>query len=139
MLAQFKEFLKSSNAIALAVGVIIGAASGKLVSSIVDNVLMPIVSLIMPTGDWKEATFTLATKKLPDAKGAIVDTPIILKYGAVLGALVDFLIIMFVMFYIVKLVVRPEAPAATKVCPFCGETIPETATRCRACTSELKA
>jgi large conductance mechanosensitive channel len=133
MLKEFKGFLTKSNALALAVGVIIGGATGKVVTSVVEDLLMPIIALLLPSGDWKEGGLILG-KKLLDGK----ETTIILKYGHFLGTLVDFVIIAFVVFVVTKALLRPEpapAPPATKACPDCLETIPSAATKCKACGS----
>ena len=133
MLNEFKEFLLKTNALALAVGVIIGAAVGKVVSSLVSDILMPLISVALPGGGWREAKLVLAAK--PD--GTVTNA---VTYGAFIGALVDFVIIAFVVFTITKALLKP-APAApgppTKTCPACKETIPADATRCRACTSPV--
>jgi large conductance mechanosensitive channel len=126
MLREFKEFLLKQNALALAIGVIIGASMGKVVSGIVDDLLMPIVGLIMPGGDWRSAQIVLS--------GANA-----IKYGDLIGRVIDFVIVATVVFLIVKLVLREKAvaPAPTKTCPQCLETVPLAAVRCRACTSPL--
>lgn len=138
MIKQFKNFLTASNALALAIGVIIGAATGKMVSAIVDDILMPIISLILPAGDWRTAQIVL--KESVDAAGKPVVTAI--KYGDVFGAALDFLIIAYVVFWIVKLFVpkQAEAPAvATKTCPECLEAIPAAARKCKHCGTLLAA
>ena len=133
MLNEFKEFLLKTNALALAVGVIIGAAVGKVVSSLVADILMPLISMLIPGGAWREAKLVLATK--PDGSVANAVT-----YGTFVGALVDFVIVAFVVFMITKALLKP-APAApgppTKVCPECKETIPADARKCRACASAV--
>ena len=134
MIKQFKTFLTTTNALALAVGVIIGAATGKLVTAVVSDVLMPIISLVLPAGDWREAQFVL--KNSVDAAGKPVVTAI--KYGDLAGTILDFLIIAYVIFLIVKIFIpkKPEAPAvATKNCPECLETIPSAARKCKFCSS----
>jgi large conductance mechanosensitive channel len=133
MLKEFKEFLLKTNALALAVGVIIGAAVGKVVSSLVSDILMPIIGLFVPGGAWREAGIVLTRK--PDGTPAAQIT-----YGAFLGSVVDFIIIALVVFLITKALLKPAPapPAApTKECPFCKETLPATATKCRACTSAV--
>lgn len=132
MLNQFKVFLTKSNALALAIGVIIGAATGKVVSAVVDDLLMPMIGIIMPAGDWRSAQVVLSQSK--DAAGQITINAV--KYGHFLGAMVDFVIIAFVVFLITKLLLPKEAPAEpTKNCPDCLETIPLAAKKCRACCS----
>lgn len=134
MLKEFKEFLLKTNALALAVGVIIGAAVGKVVGSLVSDLLMPIISLAIPGGAWREAKIVIGTST--DATGKVVENA--LTVGNFAGAVVDFVIIALVVFMIGKAVLKPEpAPAGppTKVCPECLETIPAAAKRCRACGS----
>lgn len=134
MLGEFKTFLTKTNALALAVGVIIGAATGKVVSATVDDILMPPIAMVMPPGDWREAQIVLSTAK--DDSGKVTVNAI--KYGHFAGAIVDFVIIAFVVFLITKTILPKEAPApATKVCPDCKETVPADARKCRACTSAL--
>ncbi len=127
----FVDFLKQTNALALAVGVIIGGAVGKVVSSLVADVLMPLISLAMPAGDWREAKIALTHK----ADG-VVDKAIGL--GAFSGTVVDFVIVAFVVYTITKALLKP-APAppapATKKCAECLEEIPAAARKCRCCGS----
>ncbi len=127
----FVEFLKQTNALALAVGVIIGAAVGKVVSSLVADILMPIISLGLPAGDWREAKIALSHK----ADGSIDKA---IGLGSFAGAVVDFVIIAFVVYTITKALLKP-APAppapATKQCGECLETIPAAARKCRMCGS----
>lgn len=133
MLKEFKAFLLQTNALALAVGVIIGGAVGKVVSSLVADILMPLIGIVIPGGAWREAKFVLTTK--PDGSVANAVT-----YGQFAGAVIDFVIIAFVVFMITKMLLKP-APApvgpATKVCPECKETIPADARKCRACASAV--
>lgn len=140
MLAEFKKFALKGNVVDLAVGVIIGAAFGKIVSALVADIVMPVVGLVLPAGDWRNAGLVL--RVAADPKDNLV-----LKYGSFLGATIDFLVIAFVLFLLVSKVIKaaearllpatPEAPPKTKECPRCLETVPAAATRCRACTSEL--
>jgi large conductance mechanosensitive channel len=136
MIAEFRGFLTKTNALALAIGVIIGAAVGNVVSSLAADILMPIIGLALPGGDWREAKIVLATTK--DAAGKVTQSAIL--YGHFFGVLIDFIIISFVVFLIVKTLVKPapvEAAAPMKQCPECREMIPAEARRCRACTSQL--
>ncbi|MBY0550945.1 MAG: large conductance mechanosensitive channel protein MscL [Candidatus Obscuribacterales bacterium] len=132
MLKDFVSFLTKANALALAIGVIIGGATGKLVSAVVDDTLMPCVGLIMPAGDWREAQIVLSQST--DATGKI--TVNALKYGHLLGAMLDFVIIAFVVYVITKALLPKEPPPpATKSCSECLEVIPLAARKCRACTT----
>jgi large conductance mechanosensitive channel len=134
MLAEFRGFLTKTNALALAVGVIIGAAVGSVVSSLAADILMPIVGLFLPGGDWRSAKVVLHTTT--DAAGKVTESAIL--YGHFIGAIIDFLVISLVLFLILKVLVKPVAtPAAEPMvkCPECLEMIPAAARRCRACTS----
>jgi len=108
MLQEFKNFLTRSNALALAIGVIIGAATGKVVSAVVDDLLMPLIAVILPAGDWRDAQIVLSHST--DAAGRITVNAI--KYGHFLGALIDFVCISFVVFLITKMFLKeiPEPP-----------------------------
>jgi large conductance mechanosensitive channel len=133
MIKEFKAFLLQTNALALAVGVIIGGAVGKVVSSLVSDLLMPVIGVLIPGGEWRTLKFVLTSK--PDG------TPInAITYGAFIGNLVDFVIIALCVFLITKSLLKPApAPAgpAPKTCPECLESVPAAARRCRACGSPL--
>jgi large conductance mechanosensitive channel len=136
MLGEFKEFLAKTTALALAIGVIIGAAVSGVVTAVVSDLLMPIVGLMLPSGGWREAKIVLS--KSTDATGKVTENAIL--YGHFLGTLIDFVIIMLVVFLLLRILVRaipPPAPAPTKTCPECQETIPLAARRCRACTAVI--
>jgi large conductance mechanosensitive channel len=130
----FMAFLKETNALALAIGVIIGGAVGKVVGSIVSDLLMPLISLAMPAGDWRTAKIALTRT----ADGAADKA---LGIGSFMGAVVDFVIIAAVVYFITKRILPPPAPApaapATKPCPECLETVPAAARKCRACGSAV--
>src|SRR5258706_9864757 len=137
MLQEFKSFLTKSNALALAVGVIIGAATGKVVTAVVDDLIMPVIGVIIPSGDWRQAIIEL--NRVTDASGKVTITGI--KYGDFLGTLIDFVFIAFVVFIITKALLKPAPetpPAPTKECPFCLESVPVAAKKCKACTSALR-
>ena len=122
---QFREFLLKQNAFALALGVIIGAAIGKVVSGIVEDVLMPIVGLVLPGGEWRAAQLTLSGQNA-------------IKYGDLAGRFVDFLFVALVVFLLTKAFLeKPAAPPASKTCPECLEAVPLGARKCRACASAL--
>jgi large conductance mechanosensitive channel len=147
MVKDFKEFIMRGNVVDLAVAVIIGAAFGKIVSSLVNDVLMPPIGLILGNVDFSNLFVNLSStsyKSLAEAKASGAAT---INYGVFLNAVVDFLIIAFVIFLLVRAVSRMKrlqaapAPASptTKDCPYCFSSIPIKATRCAYCTSELKA
>jgi large conductance mechanosensitive channel len=134
MIAEFRAFLTKTNALALAVGVIIGAAVGSIVSALAADILMPIIGLALPGGNWREAKIVLSHST--DATGKVVENAI--QYGHFIGIIIDFLLISLVLFLIIRTLVKPpkvEAPEPMKQCPQCLEMIPAAAKKCRACTS----
>jgi len=136
MIAEFRGFLTKTNALALAIGVIIGAAVGNVVSALAADLLMPVISYFLPGGDWRQAKYVLYSTT--DAAGKVTENALL--YGHFLGTVIDFLIISFVVFLIVKALVKPvPAPPAApmKACPECLEMVPAAARRCRACTASL--
>jgi large conductance mechanosensitive channel len=133
MWREFREFLLKQNALALAVGVIVGAAMGRVVSSLVSDLLMPVISLVLPGGDWRSSQLVLSEAAGPDGKPVINA----INYGAFMGTVIDFAIVAFIVFLIVRTMLKPAPDAPTKGCPFCLETIPAAASKCRACTSAL--
>jgi large conductance mechanosensitive channel len=136
VLAEFRGFLTKTNALALAVGVIIGAAVASVVSAVSSDLLMPIIGLFLPGGSWRDAKIVLKTAT--DASGKVTENAIL--YGHLLGTVVDFVIVALVVFLIVKALVKPAPtpPAAPmKTCPECLEMIPQAARRCRACTATV--
>ncbi|WP_294984962.1 large conductance mechanosensitive channel protein MscL [uncultured Fenollaria sp.] len=147
MLKEFKEFISKGSVMDLAVGVIIGGAFSKIVSSLVDDIIMPLIGLLLGGADISNYFVTLDGGKyatLAEAQEAGAAT---LNYGLFLNRIIDFLIIAFVLFLVIKainkaraLTKKPEAEAAptTKECPYCKSTIDINATRCPNCTSELK-
>lgn len=131
--AELKAFALKGNVVDLAVAVVIGGAFGKIVSDLVADLIMPLVSLVLPQGNWR--THELVLRHAADPKNDVA-----LKYGNLLGAVLDFTVVALVLFLVVNKLLgarrRPAEPT-TKACPYCLETIPKAATRCRACTSEV--
>ena len=123
MWREFKAFLLKQNALALAIGVVIGAALTKVVTAIVDDIIMPIIAVAQPGGNWQKATLDAG--------------PFHFLIGDLLNALINFIIIAFVVWRISKAFTKPEPTPATRVCPFCRMTIDTAATRCPHCTSQL--
>jgi large conductance mechanosensitive channel len=145
MLSEFKKFIMRGNVLDLAIGVIIGAAFGKIVSSLVGDVLMPVIGLALGKIDFSNLFINLDSSKpvetLAAAKAAKVP---VLAYGVFLNTMIEFLIVAFVIFLIVKSVNKlqkpaPAAASTTKDCPECCTAIPLAAKRCPACTSALPA
>lgn len=143
MIEEFKKFIMRGNVLDMAVGIIIGAAFGKIVTSLVDDVIMPPIGLILGKVDFSNLFINLSSTEvmtLAEAKAA--GLPVI-AYGAFLNTLVNFLIVAFAIFLLIKQVNRvvkkkeeePEAPK--RHCPYCMSEIADEATRCPHCTSEL--
>jgi len=129
MLKEFRDFAVRGNVIDLAIAVIIGGAFGKIVTSLVDDIIMPFVGLLIGGIDFKSLAFTVGSAKV--------------TYGSFIQNVVDFIIIAVVIFLMVRAInsTKKPVPAAaptTKECPYCFTTIPLKATRCPNCTSELK-
>jgi large conductance mechanosensitive channel len=146
MLKEFKEFAVRGNVLDLAIGVVIGAAFGKIVTSLVDDLLMPPLGLLLGRVDFTNLFIPLTGQRfatLAQAKAAGVPT---INYGVFLNNLVTFLIVAFAVFLVVRQVNRmrrgEEKPAeapVVKECPYCLSSIPVKATRCPQCTSDLRA
>jgi large conductance mechanosensitive channel len=131
MLKEFKDFAVKGNAIDMAVGIVIGAAFGKIVSSLVNDVIMPPLGLLLGRMDFAKLAIEL------NEKAAI-------KYGLFINSIVDFVIVAFAIFLVIKQINRlkkapPPADPTTKQCPECCSTIPVKATRCPHCTAGLAA
>lgn len=143
MLREFKEFIARGNVIDLAVAVVIGAAFGKIVTSLVDGVIMPPIGLLLGKVDFSSLFIDLSGQHPASLADAKAKGQAVIAYGAFLNDIISFLIIAFVVFLLVKTVNRlkndPPPPANTKDCPYCLTAIPLAATRCSACCSELKA
>jgi large conductance mechanosensitive channel len=129
MIKEFRNFILRGNVLDLAVAVIIGGAFGKIVASLVGDIITPLIGLVMGGVNFSELAFTVGAS--------------IIKWGSFVQTIIDFLLIAFVIFLIVKAankMKKPEPVAAvvTKDCPYCFSVIPIKATRCPHCTSELK-
>ncbi len=143
MLKEFKEFAARGNVVDLAVGVILGGAFGKIVSSLVDDVLMPPIGMLLGGVDFTNLYLSLNGEKyasLAQAKEAGAPT---INYGLFFNSILTFLIVAFAVFLLVRQINRlrrheePAAEPVVKECPFCCSTIPLKASRCPQCTSEL--
>lgn len=142
MFGEFKKFIMRGNVLDLAIGVIIGAAFGKIVTSLVDDVLMPVIGLAAGKLDFSNLFVSLNGETYPTLAAAKAAAAPTLNYGIFINTVIQFLIVAFVIFLIVKQVNRlmpapPPAPPATKDCPQCFTAIPIPAKRCPACTSAL--
>jgi large conductance mechanosensitive channel len=140
---EFKEFAMRGNVMDLAVGVIIGAAFGKIVSSLVEDIIMPPIGALLGHVDFSAKFINLSGKSFETLVEAKKVNAATLNYGVFLTTVLNFLIVAFAVFLVVHQVNRwtkkPEAPAAptTKDCPQCAMTIPIAAKRCGHCTSQL--
>ena len=128
MLKEFREFAIRGNVMDLAVAVIIGGAFGRIITSLVDDILMPLIGLVLGGVDFNALAFTVGGAEF--------------RWGAFVQAIVDFLIVAFVIFMLVRAMNRlkreePTTPT-TKECPYCASTIPLKAVRCPNCTSQLQ-
>ena len=108
MLSEFRAFLIKANAIALAIGVVLGVAVGRVVAAVADDVLMPIIGLLLPGGNWRAARIVLSSST--DATGKVTENAIL--YGHLIGVLLDFVIVAFVVFLVMKWLIKEEVPAA---------------------------
>jgi large conductance mechanosensitive channel len=142
MVKDFKEFIAKGNVMDMAVGVIIGAAFGKIVGSLVEDVIMPPIGLILGKVDFAGLFINLSGGDYATLKAAKDAGAATLNYGLFINTVINFLIVAFVIFLLVKQVNRLKKPApagapTTKECPHCCTAIPLKATRCPACTSTL--
>jgi large conductance mechanosensitive channel len=126
MVGEFKAFLLKTNALALAVGVIIGGALGTVVDSLVNDIIMPPIGLVLGGVDFSQLAINLNA----DGSAAI-------RYGAFINAAIAFVIIAFVVWRISKMFIKEEVAAETKGCPYCMEANAPAATKCRACGSAI--
>jgi len=145
MLKEFKAFIMRGNVIDLAVAVIIGAAFGKIITSLVTDVLMPPIGLVLGKVDFSNLYLNLSGKPYESLAAAKAAGAATINYGLFLNAGIDFLIVAFVLFLVIRTankmqaaVAKPAAaPPATKDCPYCFMGIPVKATKCGHCTSSL--
>ena len=149
MLKEFKEFILRGNVLDLAVGVIIGAAFGGIVTSLVNDVVMPPIGIALGQVDFRDLFVLLKEGTTPGPYASVAAAKaagaVTLNYGAFINTVINFLIVGFVIFLVVRTAnklhkkAEPAPAPATKECPFCLSSVPLKATRCPQCTSELKA
>jgi len=144
MLKAFRDFIMRGNVVDLAVGLVIGAAFGKIVTSLVNDILMPPLGLALGKMDFSGLFINLSKEAYPTLAAAKAAGAPTINYGLFINTIVDFIIVSAAIFFVVLQVARlrkmHEAPAApsTKECPYCLSAIAIKATRCPHCTSELK-
>ena len=142
MFKEFKEFAMRGNVLDMAIGIVIGAAFGKIVSSMVNDVIMPPIGLLLGKLDFSNLFVNLSGTPFESLAAAKAAGAATINYGAFINTVLDFVIVAFVIFLIVKQVNRlkraaPAPAPATKECPFCAMAIPLKASRCPGCTSQL--
>lgn len=125
MLGEFRAFLLRTNALALAIGVIIGAALGTVVDSLVKDIIMPPIGYVLGKVDFSSLTFDIA------------GSGVLIRWGAFLTNVISFVIIAFVVWQISKMFIKDPPPAEAKTCPFCKEANAVDASKCRACASAI--
>jgi len=143
MYKEFKEFIMRGNVVDLAVAVVIGAAFGKIVTSFVEDILMPPIGLALGNADFSNLFINLSGKDYPSVVAAKAAGAATLNYGIFFNNILNFVIIAFAIFLLIKQINRMQKPApatapATRDCPYCLSAVPLKATRCAHCTSELK-
>lgn len=143
MIKEFREFIMRGNVVDLAVGIIIGAAFGKIVTSFVNDILMPPMGLLLGKINFADLFINLSDKPYPSVAAAKAAGAPTINYGMFLSSVIDFVIVGFAIFLMIKQINRfkqkpVEAAPSTKECPFCLSTIPVKATRCPHCTSVLE-
>jgi large conductance mechanosensitive channel len=144
MLKEFRDFAMRGNVIDMAVGIIIGAAFGGIVTSLVNDVIMPPIGLALGAVDFSDLFINLSDTDYPSLAAAKEAGAPVIAYGAFINTVINFIIVAFAIFIVIKQLNRlkrpaPAAPATTKDCPRCATAIPLKATRCPNCTSELAA
>ena len=147
MLKEFRDFAVKGNVIDLAVAVIMGAAFGPIVNSLVNDIIMPPIGLILGQVDFKDLFVSLSGGPYASLAVAKEAAAPVIAYGIFLNTVINFLIVAFAVFLLVKQANRfkepapapAPAPPSTKDCPYCLSAVPLKATRCGHCTSELKA
>ena len=143
MWKEFKEFALKGSVIDLAIGIVIGAAFGTIVKSLVDDILMPPIGLILGKADFSNLFYDLSGQHPVSLADAQLRGLPVIAYGTFLNTIVNFLIIAFAIFMLVRAVnkihAQPPPPPNSKDCPYCLTAIPLAATRCAACCSEVAA
>jgi large conductance mechanosensitive channel len=144
MFKEFKEFAMRGNVLDMAVGIIIGAAFGRIITSFVSDIIMPPIGLILGRVDFSTLFWNISGTEYPTLAAAKAANAATINYGSFLNTVIDFLIVAFVIFLMVRQVNRWKEPVAapavtTRECPYCLSQIPLKATRCPNCTSEVRA
>ncbi|HEV2289052.1 MAG TPA: large conductance mechanosensitive channel protein MscL [Candidatus Acidoferrales bacterium] len=145
MLKEFKEFAMKGNVLDMAIGIIIGAAFGRIVTSLVSDVIMPPIGLILGKVDFNSLFLNISGTSYPTLTAARAAGAATINYGMFLNTVIDFLVVAFVIFLLVRQVNRwtkkpePAAAPTTKDCPYCLSKIPVKASKCAYCTAQVAA
>ncbi len=144
MIKEFKAFVMRGNVLDMAVGIIIGAAFGKIIGSLVEDVIMPPIGLLLGHVDFSNLFINLSGKDVASVAAAKAAGAATINYGLFLNTIINFLIVAFAIFVIVRMVSKMQKPApvaapTTRDCPYCLGAVPLKATKCMYCTSELRA
>jgi large conductance mechanosensitive channel len=144
MLKEFKEFAMRGNVMDMAVGIIIGAAFGRIITSLVSDIIMPPIGVVLGKVDFSNLFLNLSGKPYDTLAAARAAGAATVNYGVFVNTVIDFLIVAFVIFLVVRQINRWSKPTSavaptTKECPYCLSSIPIKATRCPNCTSQLPA
>ncbi len=144
MLKEFKKFAMRGNVVDMAIGVIIGGAFGKIITSLINDVIMPPIGLLLGQVNFTDLFLDLSGKGYPSLAAAQEAGAATINYGLFLNTILDFVVVALVVFLLVRQINRmqkqektPPAAPTTKKCPYCCTEIPIEATRCPHCTSEL--
>ena len=142
MLKEFKEFAMRGNVLDMAVGIIIGAAFGRIITSLVSDIIMPPIGLLLGKVDFSGLFLNISGKSYDTLAAAKAAGAATINYGTFLNTVIDFLIVAFVIFLLVRQINRwskpaPAAAPTTRECPYCVSAIPIKATRCPNCTSQV--
>lgn len=141
MLKEFREFAMRGNLLDMAIGIILGAAFGRIITSLVADIVMPPIGLALGGLDFSSLFVTLRGGPYPSVAAAKAAGAPTINYGIFINTVIDFVIVAFIMFLVVRQINRmqrtPEAAPATKSCPYCLSAIPTAAVRCAYCTSDL--
>lgn len=145
MLKEFREFALKGNVVDLAVGIIIGAAFGKITTSLVNDVIMPPIGYLLGRIDFSSLFLNLSSMDYPSLDAARKAGAPVIAYGAFISTVLDFTIVAFAVFILVKQINRlkdrlaPPPAASEKACPYCLTNIPIKALKCKSCTADLPA
>ena len=144
MFKEFKEFAMRGNVLDMAVGIIVGAAFGRIITSLVSDVIMPPIGLLLGKVDFSGLFLNISGKSYDTLAAAKAAGAATINYGTFLNTVIDFITVAFVIFLLVRQINRwnkpaPAAAPTTKECPYCVSAIPIKATRCPNCTSQVAA